>query len=96
MILALRFSAHTYASPKLLDLDISPVSILSRSISTLLPHATLARDCRSPPQIALLMGQVEMGISGRVFGWGLFEWVEMGCRDLRVGYAETAGWGGSV
>ena len=34
------------------------------------------------------MGRVEMGISGRVFGWGLFEWVEMGCRDLQVG----AGW----
>ena len=36
-------------------------------------------------EVALLMGRVEMGISGRVFGWGLFEWVEMGCRDLRVG-----------
>jgi len=34
------------------------------------------------------MGRVEMGLSGRVFGWGLFEWVKMGCRDLQVG----AGW----
>ena len=43
---------------------------------------------RRPDELALLMGRVEMGFSGRVLGWGLFEWVEMGCRDLQVG----AGW----